>query len=147
MKKLALYAAAGYGLYYLFGKGKTAYAAYKSLTAKVVAARNLKPGISNFKLDIDVLVTNTGTQPIDLNTNGLITLKKVNLYSAKGELIGYSTPGTTTLSIAAGEKQLIKNIPTTIKTAYVLEALDDINNVKNVTTSLEIEVGGQTITI
>jgi len=33
MKKLALYAAVGYGLYYFFGKGKAAYTAYNNLSS------------------------------------------------------------------------------------------------------------------
>lgn len=147
MKKLAIYAAVGYGLYYFFGKGKAAYNAYKNIKTQVVSARNLKPGVSEFTLDIDVLVSNTGTTPIDLNTGGLATLKKVNLFSTKGTLIGYSTPGAIALNIPAGQSQLLKNIPTVINTAYVLEALGDINNVKNVSTTIEIEAAGQTITI
>jgi hypothetical protein len=147
MKKIVLYTALGYGLYYLYNKGKAAAAAYKNLKTQVVSARNLKPGFEDFKMDIDVLLTNTGPQPIDVNTGGLATLKKVNLYSAKGTLIGYSTPGATSLNIPAGGQQLLTNIPTVIKTAYVLEALGDINNVKNVSTTIEIDVAGKTITV
>ncbi|MDP2687518.1 MAG: hypothetical protein Q8O62_09865 [Aequorivita sp.] len=147
MKKLAIYAGIGYGLYYFFTKGKAAVAAYNSLKTKVVSARNLKPGISQFSLEIDVLVTNTGTAPIDINTNGLVTLKRVNLYSTKGTLIGYSTPGATSLNIPAGGSQRINNIPTVINTAYVVEALGDLNNVKNVNTTIELEAAGQIITV
>tara|TARA_R110000823_G_scaffold102096_1_gene219065 strand:- start:75570 stop:76013 length:444 start_codon:yes stop_codon:yes gene_type:complete len=147
MKKLALYAAVGYGIYYFFGKGKAAYAAYKNLKTQVVSARNLKPGIENFNLDVDVILKNEGQEPINLNTNGLATLKRVNLFSANGTLIGYSTPGAITLDIPPGGQQLIKNIPTIIKTAYVLEALQNIDNVKNVSTTIDIEIGGQTITV
>ena len=147
MKKLAIYAGIGYGLYYLFNKGKAAIAAYNNLKTQVVSARNLKPGISQFTLEIDVLVTNNGTTPIDINTGGLATLKKVNLYSAKGTLIGFSTPGATSLNIPAGGSQRINNIPTVINTAYVLEALGDLNNVKNVNTTIEIEAAGQTFTV
>lgn len=147
MKKLAIYGAVGYGLYYFYTKGKAAITAYQNLQTKVVAARNLKPGISQFSLVVDVLVTNTGTTPIDINTGGLATLKKVNLYSAKGTLIGYSTPGTTSLNIPAGGSQLITNIPTVINNAYVLEALGDISNVKNVSTTIEIEAAGRTFTV
>jgi len=147
MKKLALYAAVGYGLYYFFGKGKAAYTAYKNLKTKVVAARNPKAGISQFTMDVDVLLTNTGTTPIDVNTNGLATLKKVNLFSVKGTPVGYSTPGAIVLNIPPGGQQLIKNIPTVINTAYMVEALGDIENIKNVSTTLEIEVAGNIITI
>lgn len=147
MKKLAIYAGIGYGLYYLYTKGNAAISAYQSLNTKVVAVRNLKPGIETSKLDIDVLLTNTGSTPIDINTAGIATLKKINLFSAKGTLIGYSTPGAISLNIPAGGSQLIKNIPTYINTAYVLEALGDINNVKNVSTTIEIEAAGQTITV
>lgn len=147
MKKLAIYAAVGYGLYYFYTKGKQGYNAYKNLKTKVVAARNLKLGLQNFKMDIDVLLTNAGPEPININTGGLAKLKKVNLYSPQGTLIGYSTPGTTSLNIEAGGKQLIKNIPTVIQTAYVLEALQDIENVTNVSTTIEIEVAGKTITV
>jgi hypothetical protein len=147
MKKLAIYAAVGYGLYYFYTKGKKAYAAYQNLKTKVVAARNLKPGLENFKMDIDVLLVNTGQEAINIDTGGIATLKKVNLYSAKGTLIGFSTPGATSLNIEAGGQQLLKNIPTVIKTSYVLEALGDISNVQNVSTTIEIEVAGQTITV
>lgn len=147
MKKLAIYSAIGYGLYYFFLKGKKAVTAYNNLKANVVSARNLKAGISQFTLDIDVLLKNTGTTPIDINTGGLATLKRVNLISPKGTLIGYSTPGAVRLNIPAGGTQLIQNIPTHINTGYVLEALGDLNNVKNVTTTLEIEAAGQLITV
>jgi hypothetical protein len=147
MKKLAIYAGIGYGLYYFFGKAKEAYNAYKNIKTQVVNARNLKAGFTDFTMDIDVLVTNTGTTPIDINTAGVATIKKINLFSTKGTLIGYSTPGAVVLNIPAGGTQLIKNIPTTIKAAYVLEALGDINNVKNVSTTIEIEAAGQTITV
>jgi len=148
MKKLAIYAAAGcYGLYYFFGKGKQAYTAYKNLKTQIVAARNLKAGVSQFKMDVDILATNTGTTPIDINTGGLAKLKKVNLYSAKGMIIGQSTPVAIVLNIPAGGQQLITNVPTSINTNYVLEALGNINNVKNVTTTIDIEVAGQIITV
>lgn len=147
MKKLAIYAGIGYGLYYFFTKGKAALNAYNNLKTKVVDARNLKVNLPDSTMEIDVIVTNTGNTPIDINTGGLANLKKVNLYSAKGTLIGFSTPGTTSLNIPAGGSQRINNIPTVMKTAYVLEALSDLNNVKNVTTTLEIETAGQTITV
>lgn len=147
MKKLAIYAAVGYGLYYFYNQGKSAISAYKNLKTKVVDARNLKAGISQFTLDIDVVLTNTGTTPIDISTSGIATIKKVNLYSTKGTLIGWSTPGAIALNIPAGGTQLIKNIPTVINSAYVVEALGDINSVKDVRTTIEIEAAGQIITV
>lgn len=147
MKKIFVYSAVGYSLYHLLSKGKQVVQAYKNIETKVVGVRNVKAGISAFTMDIDVLVSNTGGVPIDVNTGGLVTLTKVNLFSAKGTLIGTSTPGATNLNIPANGSQLIKNIPTSINSAYVLEALTDINNVKNVTTTIEIQVAGQTVTI
>lgn len=147
MKKIFVYSAVGYSLYHLLSKGKQVVQAYKNIETKVVGVRNVKAGISTFTMDIDVLVSNTGGVSIDVNTGGLVTLTKVNLFSAKGTLIGTSTPGATNLNIPANGSQLIKNIPTSINSAYVLEALTDINNVKNVTTTIEIQVAGKTITI
>lgn len=147
MKKIFVYSAVGYSLYHLLSKGKQVVQAYNNIETKVVGVRNVKAGISAFTMDIDVLVSNTGDVPIDVNTGGLVTLTKVNLFSAKGTLIGTSTPGATNLNIPANGSQLIKNIPTSINSAYVLEALTDINNVKNVTTTIEIQVAGKTITI
>lgn len=147
MKKLAIYAAIGYAGYHFFNKGKAAVTAYKNIKTEVVSARNLKPGIKEFTMDVDVLVTNTGAEPINVNTSGVITLKKVLLFSANGNKIGHSTPAAITLNIDAGGQQLLKNVPTTITSSYVLEALTDLSNVKNVQAKIEIEVAGQTFTI
>lgn len=147
MNKLLIFAALGFGAYTLYGKGKTALNAYMNLKTKVVSVRNIKPGLTEFKMNVDVLVTNPSDTAIDLNTVGLVTLKRINLYSLKGSLIGFSTPGQIILSIPARGQQLLKNVPVTLNTVYALEAISDLDNAANVTTKLEIEVGGKIVTI
>lgn len=147
MKKIALYGAIGYGLWYITRKSKDIFNAYNALTTQVVNVRNVKPGLSEFTLDVDVLISNPTQTAISVNTGGLAKLKRVNFYSVKGTLIGHSSPGTTSLNIPAGGKQLIKNVPTSINTGYVLEALGNIKNIGDVNTTIEIEVAGQTIIV
>lgn len=147
MKKIAFLAAFAYGIYYVTAKGKDTFTALRNLKTQVVGARNLKLGLSQSTLDMDVELSNNGPTAIALNSFGLAAVKRINLYSIKGTLIGSSTLGTTSLHIPAQGKTIIKNIPTVINNSYVLEALGDIANITSVTTTMDVEVGGKTITI
>lgn len=147
MKKIAIYSAAAAGLYFLFSKGRQLYAVLKNIDVKVIGIRDIKIGLKQSTVILDVELINTGNIPIDINTAGLAVVQRLSIYSSKGTLIGVSELGKTSLSIPVGGKQTIKNIPTVLYSAYVLEAMTDFENIADVRVTVDIEINGKTITV
>lgn len=147
MKKLALYGAIGYGIYYLFNKGQKALQAFRNISTEVVDFRDIKPGLSQFTLYIDVRINNPTQIPINISTMGLARVKRINLFNDKGVAIGYAETNMESLNIPAGGWQRLNNIHTIIYSNYIINLLGNMSGIKNIATTIEIEVAGKTITV
>lgn len=147
MKKLVLFGGIAGALYYLYGKGKSAVQAYYNIDTQIVNVKKIKIGISRTTFYVDIVARNTSSIPIAINTGGLATLKKVNIYSQNGTLLGFATPEATKLSIPAYGEQRINDIHTTINTVDFAMQIGELSNISNAKITMEIEAAGQTFTV
>lgn len=141
---------------FLIGVAGISYLAYKTYTkAKAIydldislhGLKNIRFGLVTSKVDIDIKLINKSKTDINISSGSLALIKRITLYSAKGTLIGHSDPGDVSFNIPAGGTQIIRNIPVTINSAYVIEALGNLPAVGDISITVDVQIGGKTITI
>lgn len=99
--------------------------------------------------DLSVLLINPTTIDFDVDSYGLITVKKVKIYRDK-VYMGEATSNITKIAIPAKGSALLKNIP--IKTEYLnflqeLSNFEELANLKNYSIIIQLEAFGTTYEI
>ena len=97
---------------------------------------------------INLAIINPTGIPLDVNTGGLVTLKRVRIYNREGRLTAVATPNLSNISIPALGETLLRNV--TIE-SNVLNLLNTLllasTDPRDYTVESDIEVVGQTFTL
>lgn len=149
----------------LLGGAAAAYWAYKAGSNKVdtikqtVEALIIKvASVSNFNIidggitfNTTLRVTNPTPNPLNLNAQQLVTIRKISFYTNDGQYLGVSYPNITGISIPANGVIMVSDIPTQVKVSNFGTLLNnaiglflDPNKLKITT---EIDALGRTYTV
>jgi len=130
MKKLLIGTAAGLGLLLFTSRKKLTNIATtaKSIDFKLVNIKNVRIQGNSLRFNVDVSLTNTSSQNLDVNTMGLITLEKLYYYDIDGNQIGQSTLNKEAIQISAGATINLLDIPTAIPISNIGGAIYSVIN-------------------
>ena len=133
------------GAYWLYSQYQKKQNAYKSVTAKVVNATNVKAGTAGISFNMDLLLTNPSDQEINLNGNNIVKLQGATFSIPNGQNIGSANFSTSEISLPPKGSQTITGIPVTIPAQNPMALLQAITNPQALQTQLNFEVVGQAI--
>ena len=87
----------------------------KNLIVKIasISTPNIVDGGVTFNTNLSI--SNPTSEPLNLDGNSIVTISKIDFYTASGDFLGESFPNITGISIPANSTIQIKNVPTFVR--------------------------------